>query len=296
MKHTVQGFQQDVLVEYKLDCNDALILRWILDFYHTNSMRKMEYEGRSYFWIFYQKVVDELPILNLKKRAVAKHIDRFVDCGLFSKFVDSHGGNVTYFTINSDEYKRLVFQRDDTEQQPLQSEEQRVCSDHDTGVCPDENTPSVPSTPNIDSSPIDSSIKNSSIIDEREGETPPPKRKFVPPTQEQVQQYMFEYSVPNHIEESHKYMNTFQSCGWVVGKTCKPMKDWKASIRTWKSNIDKWNNSNNTTASTQDYNWIKKYEEPMLSQLNDVMHSTYLAENRIPGEAECLQLLSLQKS
>ncbi len=31
-----------------------------------------------------------------------------------------------------------------------------------------------------------------------------------------------------------KFVNFYESNGWKVGKN--PMKDWKASIRTWESN------------------------------------------------------------
>ncbi len=31
-----------------------------------------------------------------------------------------------------------------------------------------------------------------------------------------------------------QFFDYYQSCGWVVGKSRKPMKDWQAAVRTWE--------------------------------------------------------------
>ena len=55
-----------------------------------------------------------------------------------------------------------------------------------------------------------------------------PKR-FVKPTLEEVQAYCQER---NNGVEPEKFINYYESKGWVVGKS--PMKDWKAAVRTWE--------------------------------------------------------------
>ena len=37
-----------------------------------------------------------------------------------------------------------------------------------------------------------------------------------------------------NIVEAEKFFNFYESNGWKVGKN--PMKDWKASVRSWESN------------------------------------------------------------
>lgn len=55
------------------------------------------------------------------------------------------------------------------------------------------------------------------------------KKRFVKPTLEQVQAYCQER---NNGVEPEKFINYYESKGWVVGKS--PMKDWKAAVRTWE--------------------------------------------------------------
>lgn len=55
-----------------------------------------------------------------------------------------------------------------------------------------------------------------------------PKR-FTPPTVEEVQAYISEN---NYIIDSQKFIDYYQSNGWIVGKT--KMKDWKATVRGWE--------------------------------------------------------------
>lgn len=59
---------------------------------------------------------------------------------------------------------------------------------------------------------------------------------FVKPTIEQLKEYMSEQGM-NDIAEN--WLNHYEANGWMVGKV--KMKDWKASVRTWK--INQKNNS-----------------------------------------------------
>jgi hypothetical protein len=57
------------------------------------------------------------------------------------------------------------------------------------------------------------------------------KKGFVKPTIEQLKEYMTEQGM-NDIAEN--WLNHYEANGWMVGKV--KMKDWKASVRTWKTN------------------------------------------------------------
>ena len=54
---------------------------------------------------------------------------------------------------------------------------------------------------------------------------------FIKPTIEQLKEYMSEQGM-NDIAEN--WLNHYEANGWMVGKN--KMKDWKASVRTWKLN------------------------------------------------------------
>jgi hypothetical protein len=55
------------------------------------------------------------------------------------------------------------------------------------------------------------------------------KKRFTPPTREEVQAYCMERG--NHVD-AEAFIDFYTSKGWMVGKN--PMKDWKACVRTWE--------------------------------------------------------------
>ena len=67
-------------------------------------------------------------------------------------------------------------------------------------------------------------------------ENPEIINKFIPPTVEQVAEYVATRTTKIDPE---KFVNHYQSNGWMVGKT--KMKDWKAAVRTWERNERDWN-------------------------------------------------------
>jgi hypothetical protein len=66
---------------------------------------------------------------------------------------------------------------------------------------------------------------------DRDSERDKDKKVFKKPTIEDVKTYMEEQGM-NDISE--RWMSHYESNGWLVGKN--KMKDWKASVRTWKLN------------------------------------------------------------
>ncbi len=80
------------------------------------------------------------------------------------------------------------------------------------------NTPYSP--PQGDSAPAGSAP---------EDKPEPSRRRFVPPSVEQVAAYCRERG--NGIDPD-AFVNYYTSKGWTVGRS--PMKDWKAAVRTWE--------------------------------------------------------------
>lgn len=57
------------------------------------------------------------------------------------------------------------------------------------------------------------------------------RKRFVPPTLEDVKAYCLERG--NNVDAEH-FIDYYTANGWRVGKNA--MKDWKASVRTWERN------------------------------------------------------------
>jgi hypothetical protein len=76
---------------------------------------------------------------------------------------------------------------------------------------------------------------------------------FVKPSIEEVKAYMSELKM-NDLSE--QWFNHYEATGWMIGKN--KMKDWKASVRTWKAN-QKNNTSNQQIIHRSKFN-LKDYE------------------------------------
>lgn len=64
-----------------------------------------------------------------------------------------------------------------------------------------------------------------------DGAKAPARQRFIPPTPDEVKQYISDNGYPVNAE---KWYAHYQSNGWMVGRT--KMKDWKAAVRTWVHN------------------------------------------------------------
>ncbi|AUR84943.1 coil containing protein [Vibrio phage 1.064.O._10N.261.52.E2] len=67
-------------------------------------------------------------------------------------------------------------------------------------------------------------------------------KKFIKPTIDEVYDYMKERN-HNSRDEAERFVDYWESIGWVRNKT--PMKDWKASVRTWLKNSKPLQESSN---------------------------------------------------
>lgn len=68
---------------------------------------------------------------------------------------------------------------------------------------------------------------------EGEGAKATSSKKFIKPTIEDVFAYMQERN-HNSRDEAERFFDYWESIGWVRNRT--PMKNWKASVRTWLKN------------------------------------------------------------
>ena len=70
--------------------------------------------------------------------------------------------------------------------------------------------------------------KDNNIVPQTEQ---PTRKRFIPPTLEEVKAYCQERK--NNID-AERFVDYYNSNGWMVGKN--KMKDWKAAVRTWERN------------------------------------------------------------
>ena len=95
MKYNILDFNQEaVLSIYKiikdkkgkdrkiaLDVSDLLIIQVIADIIHRDKFTKQIIDDKLYYWITYNLILEDLPILDIKKQALSDRIDKMVELG-----------------------------------------------------------------------------------------------------------------------------------------------------------------------------------------------------------------------
>lgn len=105
MKYTICGFSQEKLFEYQLDINDAMILRWLIDFAATGKMKKLIENNLIYYLVNYEAIICAFPIMGITStKAIANRFEKYVKAGLLQKTIKkggSYSGTATLFAITS---------------------------------------------------------------------------------------------------------------------------------------------------------------------------------------------------
>jgi len=111
MVYSISSYSQEQLVKWKLDANDALIIRWFVTFMKSGKMAEVEYSGQTYYWVKYQAVIDELPILKIKTtKGIAARFRKIVRSGLLSFYLKKNDeGTYSTYRLNQDQYSLLVY-------------------------------------------------------------------------------------------------------------------------------------------------------------------------------------------
>ena len=79
------------------------------------------------------------------------------------------------------------------------------------------------------------------------------RKVFRRPSPEEVQTFLTD--IGEHRFDGHEFCDYYEQCGWVIGRDRKPMKDWRAAVRTWQRNRNKQLNipNNQNNAPTPNY-------------------------------------------
>ena len=109
LRFSILGFSQERALniravdnnkELRLDVYDLLLLSQIADFPNRSNVMKIIEEEKIYYWIAYSQILEELPILNLKKQALRDRFDKLVTLGLLEKKT-SKMNNMTFFRLTN---------------------------------------------------------------------------------------------------------------------------------------------------------------------------------------------------
>lgn len=103
MLFTIEGFSQQALLDHGLDPIDAVILRWIMNFWGSGHMRTYRIKRREYFWLKYEYVLQEIPIIRIKTPiALRRRFVKYVKEGIMAS--ETIRGNVTCYRFTKKFY------------------------------------------------------------------------------------------------------------------------------------------------------------------------------------------------
>jgi hypothetical protein len=196
MKYTIEGLSQAEAIRIGLDLKDLVLLRWIVDFYSTGKMETHVFGDKHYFWINYQKVVEELPLLGIKSKDVlARRMRHIEQCGILEFNCFEGAGCRTYYRFREDALSRMI--SDSANQGELfgkkgGSDRNKGGSYSKVGRVPTQKSEGfLPESRNH----IDSSTNDSSTSDSKEEPKPSNGKdlKVLTPTQQFVEQFGYLY-------------------------------------------------------------------------------------------------------
>ena len=123
MQNTLMGYNQELAVEYGLDVIDLAILQWFVRF---NDKEFMNEEGKVFYWLNDQTLINDLPTLGVKsKDRIYRRLKKMEKCGLLiHKNVKQKGefkGNFSFYAFG-EKYPSFVVSEDNLEQTPTKVE------------------------------------------------------------------------------------------------------------------------------------------------------------------------------
>lgn len=107
MKYSILGFNQEEVVKLdEVDIVDLLLLDYIYTAIASPTMlHKVGENNQPYVWLYHEKILQDLPILNIGEEALKKHIAKLKRVGLIKSlqdFTSERKGSRSFYTITED--------------------------------------------------------------------------------------------------------------------------------------------------------------------------------------------------
>ncbi|NME95326.1 DnaD domain protein [Clostridium cochlearium] len=99
MKYTIHGFSQKKAVELGLDNDDLLILRYFIDFKDSGAMVSTIIKGKTFYWVKYEAILEQLPILKLKKDSVYRRLKKMCKLGVLEHKTMKKNGTYSFYSV-----------------------------------------------------------------------------------------------------------------------------------------------------------------------------------------------------
>lgn len=98
MQFTIHGFSQIGAYKLGLNCDDLCLLRWFINFRDSGNMVFRTINGKKYYWISYDKLTQELPIVASKKDTIYRKLKKMVEAGVLERETVKQGGTFSFYS------------------------------------------------------------------------------------------------------------------------------------------------------------------------------------------------------
>jgi hypothetical protein len=107
MKFNIFNYSQKGAISLKLDLKDLLILDWFQTF--QPRMSKIIHENEQYYWVSYEKVLEDIPILEITTaKGLYKRLQNLCEVGILKHYTKTtNAGSYSYYLI-TDMIKILI--------------------------------------------------------------------------------------------------------------------------------------------------------------------------------------------
>ncbi|WP_085829054.1 conserved phage C-terminal domain-containing protein [Clostridium massiliodielmoense] len=156
MKYTILGFNQKKMIELKITIDQALILRYFIDFKDSGNMAKEFLKDDMYYWVNYEIITkEELPILKISKDRLYRILKSLCEKGILKHKTKREGGTFSFYAVGP-KYRELI-------SSTVKTTEGTVKIPEGYGKNTGEGTVKIPEPYGENNGTKDSSIKDSSI-------------------------------------------------------------------------------------------------------------------------------------
>ncbi len=141
MKTNIMGFEQTAIMDAKLNGNDVIVLRTMVDMINSERLATREIEGEVFTWINYQLLVEDLPMISDKIDTFKKIVTKLVNNGFLDREVKKAigAGAYTYFK-KTKKLDDITFKPDIEKEKPKKVSKEKVDTQVPEDFIPAETT------------------------------------------------------------------------------------------------------------------------------------------------------------
>ena len=141
MKTNIMGFEQTAIMDAKLNGNDVIVLRTMVDMINSERLATREIEGEVFTWINYQLLVEDLPMISDKIDTFKKIVTKLVNNGFLDREVKKAigAGAYTYFK-KTKKLDDITFKPDIEKEKPKKASKEKVDTQVPEDFIPAETT------------------------------------------------------------------------------------------------------------------------------------------------------------